>query len=78
MRELLRSTDPVLISFVVSTLASEGIDAVVLDMHTSILEGSIAAIPRRIMVKEGDDARARRLLTEIGDIGLSPPRPVRP
>jgi len=78
MRELLRSTDPVLISFVVSMLASEGIDAVVLDMHTSILEGSIGAIPRRIMVKEGDDARARRLLTEIGDIALSPPRPIRP
>jgi hypothetical protein len=78
MRELLRSTDPVLISFVMSMLASDGIDAVVLDMHTSILEGSIAAIPRRIMVKEGDDARARRLLTEIGDIALSPPRPIRP
>jgi hypothetical protein len=78
MRELLRSTDPVLISFVVSMLASEGIDAVVLDMHTSILEGSIAAIPRRIMVREGDDARARRLLAEIGDIALSPPRPGRP
>ncbi len=78
MRELLRSTDPVLISFVVSMLASEGIDAVVLDMHTSILEGSIAAIPRRIMVREGDDARARRLLAEIGDIALSPPRLGRP
>jgi Putative prokaryotic signal transducing protein len=78
MRELLRSTDSVLISFVVSTLAGEGIDAVVLDMHTSILEGSIAAIPRRVMVREEDNMRARRIFMELGSIVLSPDRPAWP
>ena len=78
MRELLRSTDPVLISFVVSALAAEGIDAVELDMHTSVLEGSIAAIPRRVMVKDEDNARARRFLMELGTVVLSPDRPAWP
>ena len=31
-------------------------------MHTSIIEGSIGAIPRRLMVDEDDHARARTLL----------------
>ncbi|MFO0996127.1 MAG: DUF2007 domain-containing protein [Alphaproteobacteria bacterium] len=76
MRELLRTTDSVLISFVVSTLSGEGIEATVLDMHTSILEGSVAAIPRRVMVKDEDNARARRILAELGVAALSPDRTV--
>lgn len=78
MRELLRTTDSVLISFVVSTLAGEGIEAIVLDMHTSVLEGSIAAIPRRLMVKDEDNVRARRILAELGTVALSPDREVWP
>jgi hypothetical protein len=37
-----------------------------LDVHTSILEGSISAIPRRLMVDDDDYATARRLLTDAG------------
>jgi hypothetical protein len=75
MRELLRTTDPVLVSFVLSTLAAEGIEAFVLDMHTSILEGSIAAIPRRMMVTDEDNTRARRILLALETVELSPDRP---
>ena len=66
MTELLRTTDPVLLSFLTAILADAGIEAVVLDMHTSILEGSINAIPRRLMVHSDDAAAARSCLLQAG------------
>jgi hypothetical protein len=68
MKELLRTNDPVLISFAVSLLRDEEIAAVVLDTHVSILEGSVGAIPRRIMVAEEDYLRARALLADTGEL----------
>lgn len=66
MKELLRTNDPVLISFVASILEDAGLDHVVLDTHMSVLDGSIGILPRRIMV-EGESLRqARRLLDEEG------------
>ncbi len=61
MIELLRTNDPVLISWLSALLAGEGIDVHVFDGHTSVLEGSAGAIPRRIMVAEGDYERALTL-----------------
>lgn len=67
MRELLRTTDAVRLSWLLALLKSAGIDAVVFDTHTSILEGSIGAIPRRLMVSADDEARARRVLSDAGE-----------
>ena len=67
MRELLRTTDAVRLSWLVALLADAGIEAVVFDTHTSILEGSIGAIPRRLMVLEEDEAAARRVLKDAGE-----------
>ncbi|HYD67691.1 DUF2007 domain-containing protein [Azospirillum sp.] len=67
MKELLRTTDVVRLSWVTALLADAGIDAVVFDTHTSILEGSIGAIPRRLMVADADEAEARRVLREAGE-----------
>lgn len=64
MREILRTNDPVLISYAQSLLKDVGIDSVVFDGHTSILEGSIGAIPRRIMVIDEDAERARSILLD--------------
>jgi hypothetical protein len=64
MRELLRTNDPVTLSWIEALLREAGIGCVVLDAHTSILEGSIGAIPRRLMVPEADWQRARDLLAE--------------
>ena len=64
MRELLRTNDPVTLSWLQALLAEAGIECVVLDSHTSIIEGSIGAIPRRVMVQDGDYLRARTLLAE--------------
>ena len=64
MREILRTNDPVLISYAQSLLKDVGIDSVVFDSHTSILEGSIGAIPRRIMVIDEDADRALSILAD--------------
>ena len=65
MRELMRVTDPVLISFVEAYLKDAGIEAFVMDTHTSILEGSIAVlIPRRVMVADDEYDQAVRLIKE--------------
>jgi hypothetical protein len=67
MKELLRTTDVVRLSWLTALLADAGIDAHVLDGHTSILEGSIGALPRRLVVASEDYAAARRVLAEAGE-----------
>lgn len=70
MRELLRTNDAVTLSRLQALLAEAGIAAVVLDHHTSILEGSIGAIPRRLAVSEEDFERARRLIAKVAPAEL--------
>ncbi len=70
MKELIRANDPVLLSWIVATLSGENIEAVVFDAHTSVLEGSVTAIERRVMVIDEDYARAQRILDAARDDGL--------
>jgi hypothetical protein len=67
VRVLATSNDPVRLSFLTALLADAGVAAFVLDSHTSAVEGSIGAIPRRLAVNEEDEARARRILIEAGE-----------
>jgi|TARA_R110000850_G_scaffold23283_18_gene68755 hypothetical protein len=67
VKELIRSNDPVLLSYLMSVLEEEDIDAILLDEHTSVLEGSIGAIQRRVMVLAEDLDRAKRILVDIGE-----------
>ncbi len=64
MIELLKTNNMVTISFVEALLREQNIEYMVLDANMSILEGSIGAIPRRILVEDGAEARARRLLKD--------------
>jgi len=66
MVELLRTNDLVLASYVRALLSAEGIRAIGLDEHMNIMDGNIAAIPRRLMVDDKDEERARQLLTDAG------------
>lgn len=75
MRELLRSNDAVALSWATAVLEAEGISALLFDSHSSAVEGSILAIPRRLMVNDEDYARARRILADTGAVELSPDRP---
>ena len=67
MKELLRSNDLVKISWLRALLSDAGIPSFVLDSHTSVLEGSAGAIPRRLCVDDDDLVRARHLLAEAGE-----------
>lgn len=64
MVELLRTNDPVLLSWLTALLADSHIEAVIFDAHTSSVEGSISAIPRRLMVADDDAAVARQIIAE--------------
>lgn len=66
MRELLRTNDPTIIAFATALLDGEGIDCFVLDANTSILEGSIGVLPRRLMVADADLSPARAALRDNG------------
>lgn len=72
MRELLRSNNIVRLSFLKALLADAGITAIVLDAHTSILEGSANAIPRRLAVIDEDFDPAVRLLVDAGELRDEP------
>jgi hypothetical protein len=73
MKEVLRTNDVVFLSWVDALLADAGIDAVILDTHTSILEGSIGALPRRLMVLDEDLDAARRLIDLARNSGPAEP-----
>lgn len=67
MRVVATSNDPVRISFLAALLSDAGIGTTLLDTHTSILEGSIGAIQRRLAVATDDESRARRVLADAGE-----------
>lgn len=66
MKEILRSNDPVLLSFTSALLKEAGIEFIVLDTNMSVMEGSIGILPQRVLVEDGSAERARTLLTEAG------------
>lgn len=67
MRVVMTTNNMVRLSFLHALLADAGIAATVLDAHASAIEGSIGAIPRRLVVATEDAARARRVLVEAGE-----------
>ncbi len=64
MNELIRTNDPALISFVEALLKEAGLRYLVADAHMSVLDGSIGALPRRILVESERESEARRLLAD--------------
>ena len=58
MKELLRTNNVVRLSWAQALLRDAGIDSVVLDHHASLVDGSIGAVPRRLMVAERDHDRS--------------------
>ncbi|HEY9537405.1 MAG TPA: DUF2007 domain-containing protein [Kiloniellaceae bacterium] len=67
MRELLRTNDVVRLSWLEALLADAGVRTVVLDIHTSVIEGSLGILPRRLMVSDEDYPRARQTLLDAGE-----------
>ncbi len=75
MVELFRTNDPVLVSWMTARLADLEVEAVVFDQHASVMEGSINAIQRRVMVHREDLFMARQVVREAAEIdaGLRDP-----
>lgn len=70
MKELLRTTDPTLIAFATALLDGEDITCFPMDVHMSVLEGSLGILPRRLMVADRDHFRAAAVLRD-NDVPLS-------
>lgn len=68
MKELMRTTNPALISFVEVLLRDGYIEALVLDQNASVLEGSIGILPKRVMVRDEDYRRACQIIHDA-DLG---------
>ncbi len=66
MRVILLTNDPVRLSFAEAALRAEGVDCHILDASTSAAEGSIGAIPRRLVVSAADAPAAREVLSALG------------
>jgi hypothetical protein len=66
MRELVRTNDPVLVSAIEALLDGAGIAHFVADTNISVLEGSIGAFPRRVLVPDDRIEEARRVMREAG------------
>lgn len=70
MKELLRTTDPTVIAFATVLLEGEGIAVFPLDVHMSVLDGSLGILPQRLMVADRDHFRASAVLRD-NDIPLA-------
>lgn len=66
MIEILRTNDPVRLSYAMALLEDAGCDPFLADQYTSIMEGSIGAIPQRILVPD-DRVGAARLAIAVLD-----------
>ena len=66
MRELIVTNEPVLISFAEALLKDQRIEAMVFDRNMSLMEGSIGAFPRRLVVPDEQWSRAAEIMSEAG------------
>lgn len=66
MLEIIRTNDPVVLSYAESLMRDFGIHCFIADQGMSVLEGSIGVLQRRLMVDAEEADRARRILTEAG------------
>lgn len=66
MIELLRSNDPVILSFIEALMKEAGIPYQVADQNMSVMEGTLGILPRRVLVDRNREDEARRILREAG------------
>ena len=64
MRPVLKTNNPVTLSYASHVLEEAGIQCVVFDENASVMDGSMGFMPRRLMVLDEDFAKADRLLRE--------------
>lgn len=65
MEEILRTNDPVKLSYARHLLGEEGIKSFVLDEHTAYIDGRGPLVPIRLMVASEFAAKARLTLGDL-------------
>lgn len=66
MRPVLKTTNPVLLSYAQSLLKDADIPTQVFDHNISVIEGSIGILPQRLMVLDNHLTEARNVLVAAG------------
>ena len=66
MIEIMRSNDPVALSFASSLMKDAGIHSMIADQGMSVLEGSIGILQRRLLVESDRETEARTILSDAG------------
>ena len=66
MKLLLQTTDPTVIAFAQALLEGEGIASFAMDVHMSVLDGSLGVLPQRVMVADRDLFLARAICRDNG------------
>ncbi|MBT4871884.1 MAG: DUF2007 domain-containing protein [Marinovum sp.] len=64
MKELLRTNDITVIAYARAVLDNAGIESFELDVNTSVLEGSLGILPRRLMVIDLNWVEASSLMQD--------------
>ena len=64
MRPVLKTVDAVTLSYAMHVLKDAGIESLVFDENSSIMDGSMGFLPRRLMVLDEDFPRAQQLLKQ--------------
>lgn len=65
MKPVLKTNDPVRLSYAVSLLEGADIPHLVADEHVSAIEGSIGIFPKRLLVPEEYEERAKAALKPL-------------
>ena len=63
---LIRTMNPVTLSFAQAVLEDAGIESFLFDMNCSVLDGSTILVRRRLMIIDDDQIEARELLEAAG------------
>jgi hypothetical protein len=61
MKELLRTNDVALLSYIEALLTEKSIAYQIADLHMSVLDGSIGILPRRVLIADADYGAARQI-----------------
>ncbi len=64
MRALLKTNDIVILDYAQALLRDAGIAFQIFDDSMSVMDGSLGILPRRLMVLDEDEERARVVLDE--------------
>ncbi|MDF1872212.1 DUF2007 domain-containing protein [Vannielia sp.] len=70
MKDVLRTTDPTQLAFAQALLSGEDITSFEMDVHMSVLDGSLGILPRRLMVANRDHFMALAVLRDNGVDGI--------